>query len=91
MLGKLRSDFNAIMERDPAAQGVFAAIFLYPSFHVLLFHRIAHPLWGWNFKFIARALMLFARWLTGIEIHPCLLYTSPSPRDVEEAPMPSSA
>ncbi len=70
MLGKLRYDLKAIMERDPAAQGVFAAIFLYPSFHVLLFHRIAHPLWNWNCKFIARALMLFARWLTGIEIHP---------------------
>ena len=42
MPGKLRSDLRAIMERDPAAQGVFAAIFLYPSFHVLLFHRIAH-------------------------------------------------
>ena len=70
MLGKLRNDLKAIMERDPAAQGVFAAIFLYPSFHVLLFHRIAHPLWRWHFKFIARSLMLFARWLTGIEIHP---------------------
>ena len=70
MLGKLRYDLKAIMERDPAAQGVFAAIFLYPSFHVLLFHRIAHPFWNWNLKFIARALMLFARWLTGIEIHP---------------------
>ena len=51
MLGKLRSDLKAIMERDPAAQGVFAAVFLYPSFHVLLFHRIAHPLWRWHFKF----------------------------------------
>ena len=70
MLGKLRYDLKAIMERDPAAQGMFAAIFLYPSFHVLLFHRIAHPFWNWNLKFIARALMLFARWLTGIEIHP---------------------
>ena len=70
MLGKLRYDLKAIMERDPAAQGQFAAIFLYPSFHVLLFHRIAHLFWNWNLKFIARALMLFARWLTGIEIHP---------------------
>ena len=25
------------------------------------------------------------------EIHGCLLYTSPSPRDVEESRMPSSA
>ena len=32
--------------------------------------------------------------LTGIargKISPCLLYTSPSPRDVEESRMPSSA
>ena len=28
--------------------------------------------------------------LTGI-VGPCLLYTSPSPRDVEESRMPSSA
>ena len=26
-----------------------------------------------------------------IEVEPCLLYTSPSPRDVEESRMPSSA
>ena len=70
MLGTLRKDLKAILERDPAAQGVFAAIFLYPSFHVLLFHRIAHLLWNVNLKFISRAIMLFARWLTGIEIHP---------------------
>ena len=29
--------------------------------------------------------------LTGIEVSICLLYTSPSPRDVEESRMPSSA
>ena len=70
MLNKLYKDLLAILERDPAAQGMIAAIFLYPSFHVLLFYRIAHPLWHWNLKFISRSLMLFARWLTGIEIHP---------------------
>lgn len=70
MLNKLYKDLLAILERDPAAQGMIAAIFLYPSFHVLLFYRIAHPLWNWNLKFISRSLMLFARWLTGIEIHP---------------------
>ena len=70
MLVKLYKDLKAILERDPAAQGIFAAMFLYPSFHVLLFYRIAHPLWNWNLKFISRSLMLFARWLTGIEIHP---------------------
>ena len=70
MINKLHRDLKAILERDPAAQGMFAAMFLYPSFHVLLFYRIAHPLWKWNLKFLSRALMLFARWLTGIDIHP---------------------
>ncbi len=70
MLNKLHKDLMAILDRDPAAQGVLAAVFLYPSFHVLVFYRIAHPLWNWNLKFISRSLMLFARWLTGIEIHP---------------------
>ena len=37
---------------------------------------------------------LMTRYLAGKEAlneHPCLLYTSPSPRDVEESRMPSSA
>jgi len=35
---------------------------------------------------------LVHRWrCTGIEPYTCLLYTSPSPRDVEESRMPSSA
>ena len=41
----------------------------------------------------------FAEWLPGVDrsdpsapyIYLCLLYTSPSPRDVEESRMPSSA
>ena len=70
MFSKLYKDLTAILERDPAAQGLLAAFFLYPSFHVLLFYRISHPLWNWRLKFISRSLMLFARWLTGIEIHP---------------------
>ena len=52
MINKLHRVLKAILVRDPAAQGMFAAIFLYPSFHVLLFYRIAHPLWKWNLKFL---------------------------------------
>ena len=29
--------------------------------------------------------------LVAVQVHSCLLYTSPSPRDVEESRMPSSA
>ena len=31
-----------IKEKDPACRNVLEAIILYPGFHILVFHRIAH-------------------------------------------------
>ena len=70
MFSILKKDLGAIMDRDPAARGRASAMLLYPSFHVLVFHRFAHPLWQSGFRTLARWLMQLARWLTGIEIHP---------------------
>ena len=70
MFSTLKKDLDAIMDRDPAARGRASAMLLYPSFHVLVFHRFAHPLWQGGFRTLARWLMQLARWLTGIEIHP---------------------
>ena len=70
MFAKLNDDLNAIRERDPAAGGKLAAMFLYPSFQVMLAYRIANPLWKAGLKFAARFIMQLARWFTGIEIHP---------------------
>jgi serine O-acetyltransferase len=70
MFSTLKKDLDAIMDRDPAARGRASAMLLYPSFHVLVFHRFAHPLWQGGFHTLARWLMQLARWLTGIEIHP---------------------
>jgi serine O-acetyltransferase len=70
MFAKLSRDLNAIMERDPAASSKLAAIFLYPSFQVMLAYRLANPLWRGGFKFISRFIMQFARMVTNIEIHP---------------------
>ena len=70
MFGKLNRDLTAIMERDPAASSKIAAMFLYPSFQVMLAYRIANPLWHMKLKFISRFIMQFARWITNIEIHP---------------------
>ena len=36
-------------------------------------------------------VIMLADWLQGTHMYTCLLYTSPSPRDVEESRMPSSA
>jgi len=70
MLEKLRADLEAIIERDPAAGHKLAAVFLYPSFHVMVAHRFAHPLWRMGLRFIPRFIMQLARWFTGIEVHP---------------------
>jgi serine O-acetyltransferase len=42
----------------------------YPGLHAVLFHRLTHCLWGWGLKWLARFISAFARWFTGIEIHP---------------------
>tara|TARA_B100001093_G_scaffold217319_1_gene208506 strand:- start:103 stop:948 length:846 start_codon:yes stop_codon:yes gene_type:complete len=70
MFAKLSRDMNAIMERDPAASSKLAAIFLYPSFQVMLAYRLANPMWHGGLKFTSRFIMQFARMVTNIEIHP---------------------
>ena len=67
---KLAADLRAIKHRDPAFGSYITAPFVYPSFQVLLFFRIANPLWRTGLRFPARFLMQLARFLTGIEIHP---------------------
>lgn len=66
----LAADLKAIKYRDPAFGSYISAPFIYPSFQVLLFFRLANPLWRVGIRFPARWLMQLARWLTGIEIHP---------------------
>ena len=63
-------EIDSIIERDPAAGSRLGVIFLYPSFHVMFFYKIANILWRYNLKFLARLIMHFARIFTGIEIHP---------------------
>ncbi|HOW58690.1 MAG TPA: serine O-acetyltransferase [Candidatus Omnitrophota bacterium] len=66
-------DFKACFERDPAARtplGVLEVILLYSGFHAVLFYRLAHVLYVLRIPFIPRFISQFARFLTGVEIHP---------------------
>ncbi len=63
-------EIDSVIERDPAAGSRLGVVFLYPSFHVLLFYKAANIFWRYNLKFAARLIMHLARFLTGIEIHP---------------------
>ncbi len=66
----IQEDIRAFQERDPAAKGPLAIFFTYPGFHAVVWHRIAHWLWGHKLFFVARLISNFARWVTLIEIHP---------------------
>lgn len=70
MLSQLKKDVRAVFERDPAARSVIEVILLYPGFHAMISHRIAHSLQMKNWKFLARFLSQLNRFITGIEIHP---------------------
>jgi serine O-acetyltransferase len=66
----MREDIAAVLERDPAARSRLEIVLLYSGLHALWWYRIHHWLWKHGWFFLARALSQFARWLTGIEIHP---------------------
>lgn len=55
---------------DPAATSKLEVLFTYAGFHALLLYRMAHWLSIKKIPFFPRALSQFARFLTGIEIHP---------------------
>ncbi len=64
------SDIDSVCERDPAARGRVEVLLLYSGVHALLVHRLSHYLHSRGLKLTARALSQFARFFTGIEIHP---------------------
>jgi serine O-acetyltransferase len=73
MFDRAKEEIRVIFDRDPAARSAWEVMTCYPGFHALLFHRLAHQLWKWEMKWVARFLSHIARWFTGIEIHPAAL------------------
>ena len=73
MLRQIKEDIDVALEKDPAARNALEVFILYPGVHALIAYRFNHWLWGLGFKFIARSLSQFARWVTGIEIHPAAI------------------
>ena len=70
MFERIKEDITSVFDRDPAARNTFEVLTNYPGLHALLLHRLAHGLWRRGFKWLARTISTFSRWLTGIEIHP---------------------
>jgi serine O-acetyltransferase len=70
VVSRVREDIQAVFDRDPAARTKLEVVLLYPGLHAIWAHRVAHWLWEHNCKLPGRIVSEFARFITGIEIHP---------------------
>ena len=66
----IKYDIDNVLKNDPAARSSIEVFFLYPTINALIHYRIAHFFYERRIFFIARLISQFARFLTGIEIHP---------------------
>ncbi len=66
----IKEDIASVFERDPAARSSIEVLTNYPGLHAIWIYRLTSRLWRLNWKFVARSLSTFARWWTGVEIHP---------------------
>jgi serine O-acetyltransferase len=70
MFDRIKEDFRAVFDRDPAATSTLEVVLTYAGFHAIVAHRVAHRLHRWGVPLLPRLIAQLARWLTGVEIHP---------------------
>ena len=66
----LSADIKAAKNNDPAARNGFEILLTYSGVHALMWYRLARFFHRIKLKLVARMISQFARFLTGIEIHP---------------------
>jgi len=67
---RIFEDVRSVFDRDPAARNVFEILTCYSGVQAVIIYRLTHFLWGYKLFWLARFISTFARWVTGIEIHP---------------------
>ncbi|MFO7696833.1 MAG: serine O-acetyltransferase [Anaerolineae bacterium] len=70
VFSRLHEDIQMVFQKDPAARSWFEIITCYPGLHALWMYRVTHWLWRHRAYWLARHISHWARFLTGIEIHP---------------------
>jgi len=61
---------QSIIDRDPAARSKLSVILTYPGVKAVFLYKIANFFSVAKFYLVARMISQFARFITGIEIHP---------------------
>lgn len=69
---RMAEDLDAAMREDPAAKNRLEVAIAYQGIHAVWSHRIAHKMWRSSpaLQPLARLISQWARFVTGIEIHP---------------------
>lgn len=67
---RLRKDIRVVFERDPAAKSVPEVVLCYSGLHAIWLYRLAHFFYLRDYVLMPRLISNFARFFTGIEIHP---------------------
>jgi serine O-acetyltransferase len=65
-----KQEIKAVFERDPAARSAFEVILLYSGLHAIIYYRMSHALYRAGIPMLPRMISQYARFMTGIEIHP---------------------
>ena len=66
----LKTDIQAVFDRDPAARTTLEIVLTYPGLHAVWGYRLSHWLWTHRLKLVGRWVSFVTRFITGIEIHP---------------------
>lgn len=67
---QFREEIDSVKQRDPAARSTIEILLTYSGLHAIIMYRIAHRLYEKKLYLSARIISQFARFVTGIEIHP---------------------
>jgi len=67
---KIKKDFAAVKDRDPAFKNRLELLYAYPGIWALVNYRIANKIYKAGFKRFARFIMAINQFLTNMDIHP---------------------
>ncbi len=70
MLRLFREDLRAVLQNDAAARSTVETVLAHSPLHAIWIYRIAHALYALGLPWLPRLLSAFARFGTGVEIHP---------------------
>jgi serine O-acetyltransferase len=66
----INDDIKAVKRNDPAAKNIIETLLCHSPLHAIILHRLSHALYKVHIPVIPRLISSFARFLTGVEIHP---------------------